>query len=454
MIDGLRPYPDMRPTGTAWLGHVPVNWETVRTRYIFREIDQRSTTGDETHLSMSQRLGSVPVAEVEQRTLVSESYVGGKLVKENDLVLNRLKAHLGVFTYAKQAGVISPDYSVFRPNDDVNVRFCEFVLKSLACRSELRTRAKGIVEGFWRLYTDDFYDIRLPVPPPDEQGLIVRFLDWHGARTAKLIRANKRLIGLLNEQKQAFIHRAITRGLDPNVRLISSGVPWLGDVPEGWELKRLKAIARNVIEQKANRANGEIYIALEHIESWSGRLLQRDFESQFDSQVKAFSAGDILFGKLRPYLAKVTRLDVAGVCVGEILVVRASEAVIDPAFLECRLRTSDLINLVNSSTFGAKMPRANWDFIGSIKVAFPRSLSEQQQIVEFVRNATAELTLAGERISDEIALLQEFRARLIADVVTGKLDVRAAAAGLPEVIEEPSAVDEIEEAETRRRVEP
>lgn len=100
----------------------------------------------------------------------------------------------------------------------------EFVLKSPACRAELQTRAKGIVEGFWRLYNDDFYDIRVPVPEPDEQRLIVRFLDWHGGQTANLIRAKKKLIALLNEQKQAIIHRAVTRGLDPNVKFKPSGV--------------------------------------------------------------------------------------------------------------------------------------------------------------------------------------------------------------------------------------
>lgn len=128
-------------------------------------------------------------------------------------------------------------------------------------------------------------------------------------------------------------------------------------------MKRLKTIAQNKIEQKSFRSDGEIYVALEHIESWSGRLLHRDFDSKFDSQVKSFAAEDILFGKLRPYLAKVTRLDIGGVCVGELLVLRASEAMIDPTFLESRLRTSDFIELVNSSTFGAKMPRADWGFI-------------------------------------------------------------------------------------------
>lgn len=444
MIDGLRPYAEMKPSGLPWLGDVPAHWDVLRSKYAFREIDRRSTTGEETHLSMSQRLGLVPANQVE-KSLVSESYVGAKLVAENDLVLNRLKAHLGVFAYAKQPGLISPDYTVFRPMACANVRFFEYALKSPACRAELRTRAKGIVEGFWRLYTDDFYDIRLPIPPLDEQRLIVRFLDWHGAQTAKLIRAKKKIIALLNEQKQAIIHRAVTRGLDPNVRLKPSGIPWLGDVPEGWEVKRVKTFVKNKIEQKSSRSEGEIYVALEHIEGWSGRLLHQDFESQFDSQVKSFSAGDILFGKLRPYLAKVTRLDVGGVCVGELLVLRASESAIDPAFLENRLRTSDFIELVNSSTFGAKMPRADWDFIGNVRMALPPSLDEQRAISSFILGATRELTTATARVSDEIALVQEFRTRLIADVVTGKLDVRAAAASLPDTNELEATDDLVED---------
>ncbi|MDQ2736497.1 MAG: restriction endonuclease subunit S, partial [Pseudomonadota bacterium] len=152
MIDDLRPYAEMKASGLPWLGDVPVHWNVLRSKYTFREIDSRSMTGDEPHLSMSQRLGLVPADQVE-KSLVSESYVRAKLVEKDDLVLNRLKAHLGVFAYAKQPGLISPDYTVLRPKLGASVRFFEYVLKSPACRAELRTRAKGIVEGFWRLYT-------------------------------------------------------------------------------------------------------------------------------------------------------------------------------------------------------------------------------------------------------------------------------------------------------------
>ena len=167
-----QPYPEYKDSGVEWLGEVPAHWEVMRSRLLFKEINVRSTAGRETHMSMSQALGLVPSHMVE-RTLTSESYVGGKLCEKGDLVLNRLKAHLGVFALAKQSGVISPDYSVFRKRSSVEMGYFEQVFLLPTLRSELRIRTKGIVEGFWRLYTDDLFDIRLPVPPVGEQKGIV-----------------------------------------------------------------------------------------------------------------------------------------------------------------------------------------------------------------------------------------------------------------------------------------
>ncbi|HYW85762.1 MAG TPA: restriction endonuclease subunit S, partial [Spirochaetia bacterium] len=248
MIADLKPYPATKDSGVPWLGKVPEHWKDLRARYLFREIDRRSQAGAETHLSMSQALGLVPRSMVEQGTLVSESYAGGKLCGEGDLVLNRLKAHLGVFAMAKQTGVVSPDYTVLRGIRPMVVQYFEHVLRSPACRHELRVRAKGIVEGFWRLYTDDFHEIRLPVPPIDEQSAIVRFLNHVDRLVWRHIRAKQKLVKLLEEQRQAIIHRAVTRGLDPNVCLKPSGVEWLGEVPQHWSIARLKVIATEVVD--------------------------------------------------------------------------------------------------------------------------------------------------------------------------------------------------------------
>jgi type I restriction enzyme S subunit len=185
---------------------------------------------------MSQVYGLVPSKKMNRKSLQSENYAGGKLVARHDLVLNRLKAHLGVFARATEAGVVSPDYTVLRPIGDISVHYCESLFKTPMYVGEFRRRTKGIVEGFWRLYTDDFYNVTVLLPPRVEQDQIVAYLRAQDAHIARFIKAKRELIKLLTEQKLRIIDQAVTRGLDPNVRLKDSGVEWLGEVPEHWEV--------------------------------------------------------------------------------------------------------------------------------------------------------------------------------------------------------------------------
>lgn len=210
---GLHPDVALKPSAIPWLGDIPAHWEVLRAKYLFREVDERSKDGKETHLAMSQRLGLVPSSMVDS-AMRSESYAGAKLCQEGDLVLNRLKAHLGVFALAKQGGVISPDYSVFRKRAAISMEYYESVLRSSACRRELRIRAKGLVEGFWRLYTDDFYDIRLPVPPLDEQREIMSEITAGTAALTTAIARTEREIALMQEYRTRLTADLVTGKLD------------------------------------------------------------------------------------------------------------------------------------------------------------------------------------------------------------------------------------------------
>ena len=236
---GLDPYVRLKPSGVEWLGNVPDPWEAMRARFLFKEVDVRSTSGRETHLSMSQTLGLVPSHLVEQ-SLISESYVGGKLCQEGDLVLNRLKAHLGVFALAMQVGVISPDYSVFRKRGSVNMEYYFRVLRLPILRTELRIRAKGIVEGFWRLYTDDFFDIRLPVPPSEEQRAIVQYVDRVSTRVDATIKRARHQIELVEEYRTRLIADAVTGKLD--VREAADQLP---EETDGMEPTKDNAVANS-----------------------------------------------------------------------------------------------------------------------------------------------------------------------------------------------------------------
>ena len=141
----LPAYAAYKESGLPWVGTIPSHWDTRRNRFLFREIDRRSVHGDETHLSMSQVHGLVPSKSLSRKSLQSENYAGGKLVETHDLVLNRLKAHLGVFARAKQSGVVSPDYTVLRPKPGTSVQYCELLFKTPAYVAEFRRRTKGIV---------------------------------------------------------------------------------------------------------------------------------------------------------------------------------------------------------------------------------------------------------------------------------------------------------------------
>jgi type I restriction enzyme S subunit len=425
MTVGLRPYPEYKDSGLPWLNRIPACWEEKRAKFFFREVDERSATGTEQLMSVSHKTGVTP-RKANVTMFMAESNVGCKICRPGDLVINTMWAWMAAMGVSRQTGLVSPSYGVYRPRKALPFLpdYVDHLVRTQPYVSEYICRSTGIRPSRLRLYPNDFLDIPIVCPPHEEQEAIVKFIGHHDRLVRRFIRNRRRLIGVLNEQKQAIINRAVTRSLDPNVPLKPSGIDWLGDIPEHWEKRRLKFLVRNVKEQTGSKLPDEVYVALEHVESWTGRITLPDGEVVFDSQVKRFQPDDVLFGKLRPYLAKVAKPQVPGVCVGEFLILRIVEPGILPEFLEQKLRSKQFINLVNSSTFGAKMPRADWTFIGNLAVVYPPTHDEQRAIISQIGEQTATLQAAIDQASREIDLIREYRTRLIADVVTGKLDVR------------------------------
>ena len=207
---GLNPATPMKDSGIDWIGQIPAHWEVKRNKHMFVEINQRSAKGTEQHLSMSQKLGLVP-ANLVEKALVSESYEGAKLVQPGDLVLNRLKAHLAVFSIAQMEGLVSPDYSVFHPFvKGASSQYYEALFKTSMFLGEFRLRVRGIVEGFYRLYTDSFMDIPLLIPPQAEQDDIVAHLDQLAIKFDAAVSIKQDQIAALKEYKTSLINAAVT----------------------------------------------------------------------------------------------------------------------------------------------------------------------------------------------------------------------------------------------------
>ena len=418
-------YPGYRAARMRWLPPVPEHWNEQRAKTFFREVDECSKTGQEELLSVSHLTGVTPRSQKKVTMFKAASYVGSKLCQPGDIVINTLWAWMAALGASRHAGIVSPAYGVYRPHsaDSFNPAYLDYLLRTRAYVAEYIGRSTGIRSSRLRLYPNQFLDIALIQPPRPEQDQIVAYLRGQDAHIARFIKAKRDLIRLLTEQKLRIIDHAVTRGLDATVSLNPSGIEWLDEVPAHWEMRRLKFLANNVTNQTTTKANDEAYLALEHVESWTGVARPLEGDVEFASTVKKFVTDDVLFGKLRPYLAKVTRAVRAGVCVSEFLVLRSRKDLVLPAYLEQLLRCKRVIDLINSSTAGAKMPRADWTFIGNVRLAVP-PVDEQQDILSFISIETKDLDETVRRANDEIKLILEYRDRLIADVVTGQVDVR------------------------------
>jgi type I restriction enzyme S subunit len=197
-----------------------------------------------------------------------------------------------------------------------------------------------------------------------------------------------------------------------------SGVAWLGEVPGHWEVKRLKHSLSLLTEKTDRRTNP---VALENIESWSGRFIAT--ETEFAGDGVAFMQGDVLFGKLRPYLAKVLLADSEGEAVGDFHVMRPNDA-IAPRFAQYQLLNRTFIDIVDGSTFGSKMPRASWEFVSSMPLVIP-PMAEQTAITAFLDRETAKIDALVAEQEKLIALLQEKRQAVISHAVTQGLNPHA-----------------------------
>ena len=246
MIADLKPYPDYKDSGLPWLGHVPATWRVVRNGSLF---GQRNQTGfaELPILEVSLKTGiRVRNFETSKRKQIMADLGKYKRAEKGDIAYNMMRMWQGAVGVSPADGLVSPAYVVARPYENTDSRFFATLFKTDGFMSEIDNCSRGIVKDRNRLYWDQFKEMLVPCPPLDEQAAIMRFLDWANSRLEGTIRAKRKVIALLNEQKQAIIHRAVTCGLDSDVPLKDSGVPWLGDIPKHWEVR---AFVRCTIER-------------------------------------------------------------------------------------------------------------------------------------------------------------------------------------------------------------
>ncbi|MDU2882114.1 MAG: restriction endonuclease subunit S, partial [Enterobacter sp.] len=199
-----------------WLPAVPEHWNEQRAKTFFREVDERSKTGQEELLSVSHLTGVTPRSQKKVTMFKAASYVGSKLCRPGDIVINTLWAWMAALGASKHEGIVSPAYGVYRPHhaDSFNPAYLDYLLRTRAYVAEYIGRSTGIRSSRLRLYPNQFLDIALIQPPRPEQDQIVAYLRAQDAHMARFIKTKRDLIKLLTEQKLRIIDHAVTRGLD------------------------------------------------------------------------------------------------------------------------------------------------------------------------------------------------------------------------------------------------
>ena len=242
MIGDLKPYADYRDSGQHWLGSIPAHWGLLRAKRLFREVDERSNTGKEELLSVSHLTGVTPRRLKNVTMFMAESNVGHKVCRPGDLVINTLWAWMAALGVTRHTGIVSPAYGVYRLIDGGGMlpAYADYLLRTPLYAAEYQRRSTGVNSSRLRLYPEQFLRMTVLLPPPDEQAAIVRFLAWANGRLDRAIRAKRKVIALLMEQKQANMQRRVSHGLNDGVPSKPSGIPWLGDIPIHWRTSRLK----------------------------------------------------------------------------------------------------------------------------------------------------------------------------------------------------------------------
>lgn len=436
MIHDLRPYPAMKDSGVPWLGQVPEHWAVVKIKRLFLEKEDRVGSKDVPLLSLTRAQGLVLHASSTRRIASVEDLFKYKLCGPDDLVMNRMQAWSGMFSASNLTGAVSPDYSVFKMRAEGNVKFFEHLLKVPSIVDQFAQASRGIGSGFNRLYTPDFGAVDVVMPPPDEQAAIVRFLDHADRRIRKAIAAKQKLIRLLQEQKQVIIHQAVTRGLDPNVRLKPSGVEWLGDVPEGWEVRRCRYIFREVDLRSADGSEQHLSMSQRLGLVPSDLVENRTLISESYAGGKLCQVDDLVLNRLKAHLGVFATAKFDGVISPDYSVFRpihSGETRYFESVLKSPACRRELFTRARGIVEG--FWRLYTDDFYDIRLPCP-SPEEQEAIIAFCDTISVKVDKQVACIEKEISLLREYRTRLIADVVTGKLDVREAALLLPEPAEE------------------
>lgn len=429
----MKKYSSYKPSLENFIGEIPSNWECVRLGMmgVFSSsgIDKK-TNDKETSVRMVNYTDIIqgrkyqPIQSGEKEYMIVStplSKLNEHRLLKGDMVFipsSETKEDLGyssLIDFEEMDIVYSYHILRYRTHKDIYHYFKKYLVNHHSVLSQFSRESKGTTRQI--IGRNVFNNVRVIIPPFHEQEQIVKFLDEKTSIIDKLISTKQRKIELLKQQRSSLINEVITKGLDRNVKMKDSGVEWIGNIPQGWSVKKMKYCLKMISEKKVV-SKDDIKISPENVENDTGVCF--NFHSEYTGEGMRFIKGDILLNKLRIYLKKILITENEGFSMGEMIVLRTIDGVNKYYFYT--LFNQGLIDLLNNQSTGVKLPRVSPDTILNTEIIYP-PIKEQMEIVEYIDRHSKEIDDLVQLEQKKIEILKEYRQSLISEVITGKIKV-------------------------------
>ena len=402
----------MKESGIDWIGQIPEEWEMSKIRYLVATRSEKRITDSSVPYIGLENIESQTGKFVETGIQVDKSE--NIVVEIGDVLFGKLRPYLRKYWRATFTSTASSEFLVFQ-SSELDMNFLYYAIQSDSFIEEVNTSTYG--SKMPRASWEYIKNMRIAFPTSlVEQQKIAGFLDKKTAQLDKAKNLLEEQIQKLKDYRASLIYETVTKGLDKTVPMKDSGIDWIGQVPQGWEISKIRYLVTTRSEKRITDSSIP-YIGLENIESQTGKFVETGIQVDKSENI-VVEIGDVLFGKLRPYLRKFWRATFPSTASSEFLVFQSSE--LDMNFLYYAIQSDSFIEEVNTSTYGSKMPRASWEYIKNMKIAFSTNPVEQQKIADFLDKKTVQIDQLIQIKNKQIENINKQRQTLIYDYVTGK----------------------------------
>lgn len=431
-------YAEYKDSGVDWLGEIPSHWEILPVGRLFTRLKRTGFPKQEL-LSVYRDYGVIPKSSRDDNNNKPSDDLGQyQLVKPNDLVMNKMKAWQGSIAISEYEGIVSPAYFVYQPLKNLFAKafpkYVHYLLRNPRYIAQYLRRSKGIRVNQWDLDPEEFQRIELVLPPKSEQDQIFNFLDHETAKIDSLIAKQEKLIELLKEKRQAVISHAVTKGLNPDVNMKDSGVEWLGQVPEHWEILKFDYAINTVSDIDHYMPNsvdeGIPYVMTGDLQDFVSDI---DFESckkvayldyqKLSRKIKT-TKDDIIFARYATIgTLSYVDIDKEFLVSYSCVTIKSNPLRTTGKYLSYYLKSQAFLQAIQQQINSNTQGNVGVDSLRNVKMILPL-LSEQEAIIEFLKVELSTMDNLIDKAQSAIQLMQERRTALISSAVTGKIDVR------------------------------